>query len=111
MAESYVSQYLAKKGYRIVGRNYRKPWGEIDIITEKEGIVVFVEVKANRKEFAGFEPELRVNPSKRHRMARIAKTFLADYRFLPDQPWQMDILAVTFVSERGVAKLRHYKNI
>lgn len=111
LAEQYVSEYLVGKNYRIVGHNYRKPWGEIDVIAEKDGIVVFVEVKANRKEIVGFEPELRVNPGKRHRMARIAQTFLVDYRFPSDQSWQMDVVAVTFVKERGVVKIRHYKNI
>ncbi len=111
LAEEYASQYLIRKKYRIVGRNYRKPWGEIDIVAEREGIVVFAEVKANRKEIAGFEPELRVDGGKRHRMHRIAQTFLTDHHFPADQPWQMDVLAVTFVAERGVAKVRHYKNI
>lgn len=111
LAESCAAQYLENKNYRVVTRNYRKPWGEVDIIAEKEGIVVFVEVKANRKEIAGFEPELRVNPYKQHKMVRIAKTFLSDYSFPADQPWQMDVLAVTFAAEKGVAKIRHYKNI
>jgi putative endonuclease len=111
LAEQCATDYLNKKGYRIVGRNYRKPWGEIDIIAEKSDVLVFVEVKANRKEITGFEPELRVNPNKRHRMVRIAKTFLVDFRFPTEQAWQMDVLAVTFVKERGVAKLKHYKNI
>ncbi len=111
LAEEYASRYLMGKNYRIVARNYRKPWGEIDIVAEWEGILVFVEVKANRKEIAGFEPELRVDRGKRHRMHRIAQTFLGDYHFPADQPWQMDVLAVTFVAERGVAKIRHYKNI
>ena len=110
-AEHYAADYLKAKGYRITDHNYRKPWGEIDIIAEKEGIVVFVEVKANKKEIPGFEPELRVSPDKRHRMARIARTYLADHRYDAEQPWQMDIISVTFDKGRGVAKIRHYKNI
>ena len=111
LAEEYATQYLISKKYRIASRNHRKPGGGIDIVAEKEGIVVFAEVKANRKEIAGFEPELRVNSGKRHRMNRIAQTFLVDHNFPSDQPWQMDVVAVTFVKERGVAKIRHYKNI
>jgi putative endonuclease len=111
LAEQYAAEYLTGKKYRIVARNYRKPWGEIDIVAEKEGVVVFAEVKANRKEISGFEPELRVNPGKRHRMDRIAQTFLSDYQFPPDQPWQMDVVAIAFVQERGIIKIRHYKNI
>lgn len=110
-AEHYAADYLKSKGYAVVGHNYRKPWGEIDVIAEKEGIIVFVEVKANKKDLPGFEPELRVNSGKRHRMARIARTYLSDHNYGPEQPWQLDVVSVTFDKERGVAKIRHYKNI
>ena len=110
-AERYAREYLKSKNYRVIGHNYRKPWGEIDVIAEKEGVVVFVEVKANKKDLPGFEPELRVNNDKRHRMIRIARTYLADYKFPADQPWQMDIVSVAFNKEQGTAKVRHYKNI
>ena len=110
-AEHYAAEYLKSKGYEILGHNYRKPWGEIDVIAGKEGILVFVEVKANKKDIPGFEPELRVNSDKRHRMVRIARTYLSDHHYPEDQPWQLDILSVAFVKERGVAKIRHYKNI
>jgi putative endonuclease len=110
-AEHYAAEYLKSKQYTILGHNYRKPWGEIDVIAEKEGIIVFVEVKASKIDVVGFEPELRVNADKRHHMARIARTYLADHKFPEDQPWQMDVVAVSFIKERGVAKVRHYKNI
>lgn len=110
-AEHCASEYLKSKHYKILGHNYRKPWGEIDIIVEKEGIVIFVEVKASKKEVAGFEPELRVNGPKKFRMARIAKTYLSDNHFPEEQPWQLDVVAIIIVKERGVVKIRHYKNI
>lgn len=110
-AEHYAAEYLKSKNYKILGHNYRKPWGEIDVIAEKEGIIIFVEVKASRKDIPGFEPELRVNADKRHRMARIARTYLSDNQYPDNQPWQMDIVSVAFIKERGVAKIRHYKNI
>jgi len=110
-AEHYAAEYLKSKKYKILGHNYRKPWGEIDVIAEKEGVVIFVEVKANRKEIPGFEPELRVSADKRHRMIRIASTYLIDRHYSDDQPWQLDIVSISFDKERGVAKIRHYKNI
>ncbi len=110
-AEHYAAEYLKLKGYTILGHNYRKPWGEIDVIATKQDIVIFVEVKANKKDIPGFEPERRVNADKRHRMARIARTYLSDHNYPDDQPWQMDVVSVSFVKERGVAKIRHYKNI
>ncbi|KKU55515.1 MAG: hypothetical protein UX77_C0010G0006 [Parcubacteria group bacterium GW2011_GWA1_47_11] len=110
-AEHYAAEYLKSKGYEIVGHNYRKPWGEIDVIASKDGVIIFAEVKANKKDIPGFEPELRVNRDKQYRMARIARTYLSDKNYSSGQPWQMDVLSVCFDKERGVAKIRHYKNI
>ena len=110
-AESNVAQYLKQKGYSIVGRNYQKKWGEIDIIAEKDKILIFVEVKANKKELAGFEPERRVSPEKLRRMNRAIQTYLAYKKYRPDQEWQIDIVSLTLDRDRGVIKLKHFKNI
>ena len=109
--EKYASEFLMSRNYAILGINYQKPWGEIDIIAEKEGIIVFVEVKANHKEIIGFEPELRVNKAKLKRIIRAARTYLADKKCGPDQEWQIDILSLTLDKDRQVAKIKHFKNI
>lgn len=110
-AEHYAAKYLKSKSYEILGHNFRKPWGEIDIIVQKEGILIFVEVKANKKDLPGFEPELRVNSDKKYRMRRIAETYLLTHKYPDDQPWQMDVVSVSLDQNRGVAKIRHFKNI
>lgn len=110
-AEDRVAQYLEQKNYVIQGRNYRKKWGEIDIIAEKNGIIIFVEVKANKKEVAGFEPENRVSPEKLRRMNRAIETYVAHKKFPPSQEWQIDIVSLTVDEDRGVAKIKHFKNI
>src|SRR3989344_3600625 len=94
-AENYVAQYLTSKKYEILSRNYRKKWGEIDIVAQKDGILVFVEVKANKKEIFGFEPENRVNPEKLRRLNRAIQTFLAHGKYGPNQDWQIDVVSVT----------------
>jgi putative endonuclease len=45
-AESRAAAYLIAKGYRILGRRFRTPVGEIDIVARRRGVLVFVEVKA-----------------------------------------------------------------
>lgn len=45
-AESKASAYLIAKGYRILARRFRTPYGEIDIVARRRGLLVFVEVKA-----------------------------------------------------------------
>ena len=110
-AENYVAQYLESKKYNILGRNYRKKWGEIDIVAEKDGILVFVEVKANKKEIAGFEPENRVNPEKLRRLNRAVQTYLASNKYSADQNSQIDVVSLTLVRDRELVKIRHFKNI
>ncbi len=111
LGEKYAAQYLVQKGYRILAHNYRKPWGEADIIALKEGVVVLVEVKTNSRGMVGFEPELRVNHAKRIRMERIARTFLVEHRLGEETSWQMDVVAITLDLDQKTAKVRHYKNI
>ncbi|MDO8496574.1 MAG: YraN family protein [bacterium] len=110
-AENNVAQYLEQKSYSILDKNYRKKWGEIDIVAEKNGILIFVEVKANKKELAGFEPENRVSPEKLRRLNRAIQTYLAAKKYSPDQDWQIDIVSLTLDHDRGVAKIKHFKNI
>jgi|SRR3989338_1176172 len=110
-AENYAVKYLEEKGYGILDRNYRKPWGEIDIIASKEGILIFVEVKANKKERKGFEPENRVSPEKLRRIYRAVETYLAQKKYSPEQERQIDIVSITLNQDRGVVKIKHFKNI
>ena len=110
-AENYVAQYLSSKNYVVLDRNYKRKWGEIDLIAEKGGILVFVEVKANSKEISGFEPENRVNPEKLRRLHRAVQTYLASKKHSPNQDWQIDVVSLTLNKERGSVKIRHFKNI
>lgn len=110
-AEDYVAQYLRSKNYSILGRNYKKPWGEIDIIAEKSGVLIFVEVKASKSGSVGFEPENRANPEKLRRLMRAVETYLASKKYSPEQERQIDIVALTLNQDRGVVKIKHFKNV
>lgn len=111
LGEKYVAQYLEGKGYALMDRNYRKPWGEVDLIVKKDGVLVFVEVKASRAYRAGFEPEVRANPEKMAKVHRTARTYLAQMRYPEDQEWQIDIISITFDTINKSAQIRHFKNI
>jgi putative endonuclease len=93
-AENAVAEQLKTKGFRILDRNWRRPWGELDIVAEQEGIIHFVEVKASSSSVAGFEPYRRASASKMHKVRRTARTWLSDHGYGPDTPWQTDIASV-----------------
>ena len=45
-AESRAAAYLMAKGYRILAKRFRTPYGEIDLVARKRNLVAFIEVKA-----------------------------------------------------------------
>ncbi|HXK35813.1 MAG TPA: YraN family protein [Candidatus Paceibacterota bacterium] len=109
--ENLAARFLEEKGYRILMRNYHQPWGEIDLIAEKEGKIVFCEVKTNSRDFGrGFKPEVRVDQRKAWQIIKSAELFLA--KFYPEQAkeWRIDIIAVTILKAERKARLTHFKN-
>jgi len=118
LAEELAEKFLKDRGYKIIGRNYRKPWGEVDIIAEKyassadgEGVIIFVEVKASDSPAPkGFEPEKRVNNEKILRIKRAAQTYLQQNK-LDDRSWQIDIIAIELNKDKESAKITHFKNV
>jgi putative endonuclease len=52
-SEMQAEQFLLAKGYRILDRNVRTPLGELDLVAEDQGVVVFVEVKGRATEAFG----------------------------------------------------------
>lgn len=110
-AEKMASDYLESKGYDILDRNWSRKWGELDIVATKNGTVVFCEVKAGSGGTRGFEPELHANREKMKKVYRTARTWLAYRKYPEDQPWQIDILAVTFNKTDRTAALKHYRNV
>ena len=110
-AEELAEKFLKDSGYEILDRNYRKPWGEVDIIAEKNDILIFVEVKASDSPAPeGFEPEKRVNDDKIKRIKRAAQTYIQQNN-LDDRSWQIDLVAIELNKEKGTAKITHFKNI
>ncbi len=76
LAEAAAGDYLAARGYRVVGRNLRRGRGELDLVAWDGGILVFVEVRG-RAPGACALPEETVDPRKRARLVSAAEANLA----------------------------------
>ena len=78
-SEAEAARYLRRSGYRIVARNYRTPFGEIDLVAYDGSVLAFIEVKARRNERFG-APQTAVTADKRRRLTRVALAYLAGMR-------------------------------
>lgn len=77
--ESLAERFLRRRGYRIVARNVRSPSGELDLIAEDGGVLVFVEVKARQTNALG-GVLYAVDRRKQLRIAKQAAHYLARRR-------------------------------
>lgn len=108
-AEAAVSRHLEAQGYRVLARNYRCPWGEVDIIArDKDGVLAFVEVKARRSTKMGLPVE-SVTSKKQRRLMLAAQDYL-QRNGLANQDWRIDVVAVRLDAQGRVASLQHLVN-
>ena len=87
--EALAAWFLRLKLYRVVQRRYKTPVGEIDLIAERFGTTVFVEVKARGK--AGVEAEA-LQAVNRSRIARAAQYWLARHPGKAETNLRFDVI-------------------
>lgn len=109
-AEALAIAYLKKQGYLIREKNFRKNWGEIDIIAEKKGVLIFVEVKSLAKASNFGDPWNKVNYFKAKKIKRAAELFLIEKKYPEEQNWQIDVIGISFDPHSQKASLSHLKN-
>ena len=98
-AEDLVSGRLAARGWRIVERNARTRFGELDIVAVDGRALVFVEVKAGREDsvFGPERPVHAVGPQKQRRIRRLAAAWMMERRDTPRYAEiRFDAVGVTF---------------
>lgn len=110
IGENVACKFLEKRGYKIIDRNYRKKWGEIDIIAQKNNILHFVEVKSVSR-VTEYNPEENVHPWKMKRLARATQTYLLENNVSDETEWQTDILAVFLDFNSRKAKFRFTEDV
>lgn len=91
MGESIACDMLQKKGYTILRRNYVFNKSEVDIISEKDGLLIFVEVKTRISSYLS-DPSLLVSLGKQKQIIRVADQFVKD--FYPERESRFDIVMI-----------------
>jgi putative endonuclease len=103
LGEDLAAQFLERKGYRIIERNYRYDRGEVDIIAQDGRDLVFVEVKLRETEAFGSP----ITPFKEEQLKKVAEGYLFEHN-LEDQACRFDVVAITIVD--GKPRIRLLQN-
>ncbi len=90
-AEEAAARALERGGYRVVDRNVRFRFGELDLVCEHRGVLVFVEVKARRAREHG-HPLEAITLGKQRQLTRLAEAYLQRLSRAP--PCRFDAVSV-----------------
>lgn len=111
--EDFAAQYLARHGYRILERNFKKRYGELDIValhkTSRYNVLVFVEVKTRIGHEFG-KPEESVTPRK---LAEVVQTAQYYKMLHPELPISMrvDVIGIEFDWDETLVYFNHIQNV
>ncbi len=101
--EELAADYLAKEGYRIVERNYRCVFGEIDIVAEEGNTLVFIEVKSRNSASYG-EPKLAVGYRKQRKISTVALHYIEEKQ-KQGRSARFDVVSITLSSSGHAIEL------
>ena len=105
--EQIARCYLLRKGCKILAANYQCRFGELDLIAEDQGVLVFCEVKTRSKGMIA-PPQESVTPVKQRKMIKTAQYWLLSHE--EDCPMRFDVVAVT-VDAKGRCTVEHLENV
>ena len=127
LGENMACDYLRKKGYKILDRNFKMKmssgpiFGEIDIIAKprrnifdilrgkKDKAIHFVEVKTISQN-NNFEPQDKVDFQKQRKLIKMAQIWLSKNKISLDSKWQIDIIGISNGPDAENPKIRHFEN-
>lgn len=127
IGENCACEFLKRRGYTIVERNYLRKWGELDIVARKGNILHFVEVKSIRQEVVGqvsrensadtlhkkqpeaYRPEENMHPGKLRRLAQTIQIYLLHTKHEPE--WQLDLITAYIDLKTRQARVEMLENI
>src|SRR5215208_175661 len=106
LGEQLAGEHFERLGYRVLARNHRTRWGELDLVVTDGETLVFCEVKTRR--LGSGTPWDNLHEHKRGQVRRMAAAFLAE---VTDRPWfadlRFDAVGVTLDADDGLVRLDH----
>jgi putative endonuclease len=107
-AEDLAAEYLERRGYKVLARNWSKPEGELDLVVESDGLCVFIEVRSRTGTETG-HPLETVNAQKRSRVIRAARLYIDEVHPIADT-FRFDVIGVTFPIDEKPPEIVHVED-
>ena len=107
--ERIAASFLKRKGYRVRETNFRCREGEIDIVAEKGGCLVFVEVRT-KTDISFGTPEESITTAKKEKLITLAQTYIDSHTGLPAD-WRIDVVAIELDKKGKVTRLHLIRNV
>lgn len=107
--EDLASDYLIRHGYKIIGRNVKISYKEIDIIAKYSKIIVFIEVKTRMSSILG-----SANDAFSQKKMNTLKKALAYYIYdknVNENYVRLDLIAIDINRKNKIAKIKHYNDV
>lgn len=108
-AEGLACEFLEKKGYKILERNFTIRGGEIDVVSLLSGTLVFVEVKARFNHQFG-RPEESITPWKLKALYHTAEVYINKIRW-GEKPFRFDLVTLDFAEDKESPEIKIIENI
>ncbi|HEX6542601.1 MAG TPA: YraN family protein [Ktedonobacterales bacterium] len=106
--ERLAAGWLEARGYRVLARNWRCAYGELDVVAEEQGELVFVEVKTRRGVAHG-APEEAITATKRAHLIAAAQSYLMEQQ-RETQSCRIDVVAIQLDGQGRLISVRHYRS-
>jgi putative endonuclease len=107
--EELAETFLVQKGFKIVGKNVRTRYGEIDLIARDGKTTVFVEVKTRSSDAFGL-PETGITFQKKTHMLNTARAYMQTHSEWEGE-WRMDVIAIMKQPANTPPEIVHFENV
>ena len=108
IGEDIAKEFLEKQGYKVIERNYRTKYAEIDLIAKNKKELVFVEVRTKIGENFG-TPEETINKKKMRKLWFNATAYTAFKKW--NGSFRIDAICIVLKPDHSIQRLNHFESI
>jgi putative endonuclease len=108
--EKLAGEFLIRNGYRIIAKNIKTSYKELDLVAFKNNTLVFVEVKTRTNLRYGSADEALFS-RKLKNLKRAIGLYLRNFNKIKFRDIRLDLIAIDIDKFEKTAKIKHYKNV